>query len=56
MASGYEKAACGVDPRNGWGKPSRRENAILNTIGVLGGVVTVVVYVRVLCIVISGFG
>ena len=25
MASGYEKAACGVDPNKGWGKPSRRE-------------------------------
>ena len=25
MASGYEKAACGVDPNKGWGKPSRQE-------------------------------
>jgi hypothetical protein len=25
MASGYEKAACGVDPNKGWGKPTRRD-------------------------------
>lgn len=28
MASGYEKAACGVDPNEGWGRPSRLENAV----------------------------
>lgn len=25
MASGYEKHACGVDPNEGWGKPTRRD-------------------------------
>lgn len=25
MASGYEKDACGVDPNEGWGKPTRRD-------------------------------
>lgn len=25
MASGYEKAACGVEPDKGWGAPSRGE-------------------------------
>jgi len=25
MASGYEKADCGVDPNKGWGKPNRRD-------------------------------
>jgi hypothetical protein len=38
MASGYEKAACGVDPNKGWGKPSRRERwftALVPAIAVL---------------------
>lgn len=25
MASGYEKAACGIDPNTGWGVPTRRD-------------------------------
>lgn len=28
MASGYEKADCGVDPNEGWGRPSSLENAV----------------------------
>lgn len=28
MASGYEKADCGVDPSNGWGKPGWMDSAI----------------------------
>ena len=28
MASGYEKHACGVDPNEGWGKPSRLDRTL----------------------------
>ena len=28
MASGYEKHACGVDPNEGWGKPTRSDRWI----------------------------
>lgn len=28
MASGYEKHACGVNPNEGWGKPTRRDRWI----------------------------
>lgn len=55
MASGYEKAACGVDPRKDRRRPSRRENAILITFGVLGGVFMVITYIHVLYTVISWF-
>lgn len=33
MASGYEKAECGVDPNEGWGRPSRVENIALSLVG-----------------------
>lgn len=35
MASGYEKAACGVDPSTGWGKPSRRESWAMTALALL---------------------
>lgn len=38
MASGYEKAVCGVDPNYGWGKPrpiDRFWEAFVFTLGVL---------------------
>lgn len=40
MASGYEKAACGVDPRNGWGAvdPAASHNGrVIDTVIIAGG-------------------
>jgi hypothetical protein len=34
MASGYEKAACGVDPNTGWGDPRPVRSAILTGVAV----------------------
>ena len=34
MASGYEKAACGVDPNTGWGKPRPVLSAILTGVAI----------------------
>lgn len=36
MNDSYAKAACGCP--GGWGQPSRVESAILNAVGVAGGV------------------
>lgn len=35
MASGYEKAACGIDPNTGWGKPRPVQSAILTCVAVI---------------------
>ena len=44
MASGYEKAECGVDLNEGWGRPSRVENAV-QWIVVSAGLVTMTVLI-----------
>lgn len=38
MASGYEKADCGVDPNTGWRKPSASFNFWITVFGVTGSV------------------
>jgi hypothetical protein len=38
MASGHEKAACGVDPNTGWGKPRPVRSAILTGVAIAAGI------------------
>jgi hypothetical protein len=38
MASGYEKAACGVDPNTGWGGPRPVRSAILTGVAVAAAI------------------
>lgn len=32
MASGYEKADCGIDPNSGWAAPTRRHGRVVTAI------------------------